>query len=369
MKLLIITTHMRMGGIGVYIVSLANRLSMMGHKVFVASSGGDLEKDLLPGIEVIRVRLDTKTILNPKVLFAALKLKSLVRREGIDMIHAQTRVAQATACVLSCLSHVPYVTTWHGFYRAHPLRKAFPLWGDMTIAISKPVYDDLKDSFGRREDRIRLVLNGVETGNFSKVYSREEKDDIRKRYGIKDGPVIGIISRLSAEKGHFILIESFRKIAEKIPGSQLLIVGEGKLEAELRIKVREYGIDSQVVFIGNTLNTRDFLAIMDVFARPGLKEGFGLAVVEAMLMGIPVVSSDVGGFKEMLNSAEIGVLVEPCDADNLARSILRVLEDKTFSERISGAARSFARKDLSAERMAAQTLKVYEEVLDGVRKK
>jgi glycosyltransferase involved in cell wall biosynthesis len=80
----------------------------------------------------------------------------------------------------------------------------------MTIAISKPVYDDLKDSFGRREDRIRLVLNGVETGNFSKVYSREEKEDIRKRYGIKDGPVIGIISRLSAEKGHFILIESFK---------------------------------------------------------------------------------------------------------------------------------------------------------------
>jgi len=158
-------------------------------------------------------------------------------------------------------------------------------------------------------------------------------------------------------------------IAEKAPGSQLLIIGEGKLETELRNKVREYGIDRQVVFIGNTLNTRDFLAIMDVFARPGLKEGFGLAVVEAMLMGVPVVSSDVGGFKEMLNSTDMGVLVEPCDADNLARAILRVLEDKAFSERISSAARSFARKDLSAERMAAQTLKVYEEALDGVREK
>lgn len=370
MNILIITTHMRMGGIGVYTATLANRLHRAENRVFVASSGGDLERELSPGVEKIRVPLDTKSVLSPKVFSAVLRLAGTVKKEKIDIVHAQTRVSQAAACLLSVMTGVPYVATWHGFFRPHFLRRSFPFWGKKTIAISKPVYDNLKDVFRRKEGALRLVLNGVETDKFSREYTPEEKKEIKKTFGVLGGgPVIGIISRLSEEKGHSILIDAFRQISGRFPGAQLLIIGEGRLEGDLKKKAEGYGLGDSVRFFGNTLNAREFLAIMDVFVRPGLQEGFGLAVVEAMLMGVPVVSTSVGGFREMLNDGELGVLVEPCDPDHLAAAISRVLGDGGLARRISAAAKGYARSNFSAERMAEQTLEVYKEALDETGKK
>ncbi|MFA6355710.1 MAG: glycosyltransferase family 4 protein [Candidatus Omnitrophota bacterium] len=373
MNILIITTHMRMGGVGVYTVTLANRLQKAGNRVFVASAGGGLEEELFHGVGTITVSLDTKSVLSPKVFVAALKLRGVVKKEKIDIIHAQTRVSQAAAHLLSAITGVPYVATWHGFFRAHFLRRSFPFWGSRTIAISKPVYDNLRDVFRRKESGLRLVLNGVETDRFSREYTPEEKKEIRKKYGLGDGmgcgPIIGIISRLSAEKGHAMLIDAFRKVSGRFPGAQLLIIGEGRLEAELKNRAEGHGLGSSVRFFGNTLNAGEFLAIMDVFARPGLQEGFGLAVVEAMLSGVPVVSTGVGGFREMLNDGELGVLIEPCDPDNIAAAICRVLDDEGLAQRIKTAAKLYAASNFSAERMAEETLEVYREALDGAGKK
>lgn len=373
MNILLITTHMRMGGVGVYTVTLANRLQKAGNRVFVASAGGGLDEGLSQGVGRITVPLDTKSVLSPKVFAAALGLTGAVKKEKIDIIHAQTRVSQAAAHLLSAMTGVPYVATWHGFFRAHFLRRLFPFWGRKTIAISKPVYDNLRDVFRRNEGGLRLVLNGVETDRFSRVYSPEEKKEIKKKFGLGDGmgcgPIIGIISRLSAEKGHAMLIDAFRKISGRFPGAQLLIIGEGRLESDLKKRAEGYGLGSSVRFFGNTLNADEFLAIMDVFARPGLQEGFGLAIVEAMLMGVPVASTGVGGFREMLNDGELGVLIEACDPDHISAAICRVLDDNELAQRIKIFAKRYAASNFSAERMARQTLEVYREALDGSGKK
>jgi glycosyltransferase involved in cell wall biosynthesis len=108
---------------------------------------------------------------------------------------------------------------------------------------------------------------------------------------------------------------------------------------------------------------------MDVFARPGLQEGFGLAIAEAMLMGVPVVSTGVGGFREMLDEGEFGVLVDPCDDATLAGAICSLLADKALAGRIAAAAKKYAAENFSAERMAKQTLEVYKEALDEAGKK
>lgn len=369
MNILLVTTHMRMGGVGIYTVTLANRLQAAGNRVFVASSGGGLEGELAPGIVKLGVPLDTKSVLSPRVLASALKLRAAVKKEKIDIVHAQTRVSQAASHLLSVLAGVPYVATWHGFFRPHFLRRAFPFWGVKTIAISKPVYENLRDVFGRKEKDLRLVPNGVETGKFSGEYTPEEKKGIRKKFGLGDGPVVGIISRLSEEKGHAVLIDAFREISAGFPGAQLLIIGEGRLEKDLRKRAEGMGLGDSVRFFGNTLNAREFLAIMDVFARPGLQEGFGLALAEAMLMGVPVVSTGVGGFREMLDDGELGVLVEPCNAVTLAGSICRLLGDKPLAARIAAAAKIYAAEKFSAERMARQTFEVYREALDEAGKK
>lgn len=363
MRILLLTTHLNTGGVGVYTITLANSLQKMGHVIFVASAGGELEKELSPEIKIVRIPMGTKSVISPKITASIYRLWELIKEEKIDIMHAQTRVAQFAACMLTSVTKVPSVATWHGFYRPHFFRKILPCWGEITIAISKTVYDHLKDDFNRNERNIRLIPNGVDVAKFSRVYSEEEKVAIRKRCGLKPGPVIGIIARLSPEKGHYILLDSFRDMLRQMPDAQLVIVGEGRLDRELKARAAEYGIAASVRFFGNTLNARDFLAIMDIFARPGLKEGFGLAVIEAMLMGVPVVSTDVGGFKDMLKGGEFGVLVEPGDAEHLTGAILRVLTDKALAGRIKAAAKRYAESNFSAERMARKTLEAYKEVI------
>lgn len=365
MRILLLTTHMRIGGIGVYTVTLANALQRIGHVVFVASAGGELEKELSPEVKVVRIPLGTKSIISPKITATVFRLWGLVKEEKIEVIHAQTRVAQFAACMLTSMTKVPSVATWHGFYRPRFFRKILPCWGEITIAISGTVYEHLKNDFKRDEKRIRLISNGVDVSKFSRVYSEEEKNSIRKKYGLKDGPVIGIISRLSEEKGHLVLLDAFKDLVNEIRDAQLLMIGEGRLESKLKSKVAEYGLRDRVYFFGNTLDTPEFLAIMDVFTRPSTKEGFGLGVVEAMLMGIPVVSTDVGGFKSILDQGEFGVLVEPLDSANLKEGIKKILTDKGLAKRISAAAREYAASHFSADRMARKVEGVYKEVMGG----
>ena len=365
MRILLLTTELHIGGISTYTTDLANALHRMGHSVFVASTGGELEKELSPEVKVVRIPLRTKSIASPKITATVFKLWGLVKEEKIEVIHAQTRVAQFTACILSSMTKVPYVSTWHGFYRPHFFRKVLPCWGELTIAISKVVYDHLKDDFNRDEKKIRLIPNGVEISKFGRVYTAQEKLEIRKRYGLKEGPVIGIIARLSEEKGHIVLVEAFKDLLKDIPAAQLLIVGSGRIENKIKAKVSELGVEGSVYFFGNTLDILDFFAVMDVFVRPSLSEGFGLVLVEAMLMRVPVISTNVGGFKAMLDDEEVGVLAKPTDAQNLKEAIKRVLTDKEFAVRISATAKKYAESHFSADRMAKQVEKLYIEVING----
>ena len=365
MRILLVTSNLRIGGIERYTVTLANALREMGHSVFVASAGGEMETQLLPGIKAVKIPLGTKSIASPRISATVFKLWELVKEEKIEIIHAQTRVAQFAACIVSSMTKVPYVSTWHGFYKPHFFRKVLPCWGEMTIAISMSVYDHLKNDFHRDEKKIRLIYNGLDTSRFARVYTEKEKQEIRKTYGLKRGPVIGIIARLSEEKGHMILVEAFKSLLEDIPDAQLLIVGSGRIEGKIKSRVSELGIGANVNFIGNTLDTHDLLSVMDVSVRPSIREGFGLTLVEAMLMGVPVVSSDVGDFRTMNEDSEIGVLADPLDSRKLKDAIKKILTDREFAIRISAAAKKYAESHFSADMMARQVEKVYREVIDA----
>lgn len=363
MKILLLTSHLKIGGIPIYTVTLANCLRKKGHTVFVASSGGQLKDKLSPGIAHIDVPLETKSVLSPKIWAAVFRLRRLIKKEGIDIIHAHTRVAQFAAHILSRVTGAPYVTTWHGFYRPHFFRRRMPFWGERTIAISKSVLRHLVDDFKREEAKVRLIFNGVDASKFRNDYTEDRKRAVKKKYGLKDGPVVGIICRLAGDKGHAFLIEAFKGVLLRVPEAQLVIVGEGKLKHDLESRVDRLGIRDSAHFFDATTDPREFLAIMDVFTRPSIEEGFGIAVVEAMLMGAPVVATNVGGFKSILNEGEFGILVEPKDVPGLKDALVKMLTDRSFAEKTALAARQHAVLNFSAEKQAAQIEDVYAEVI------
>ena len=168
MKILILTTHFNTGGITSYVLTLGESLVKSGHQVWVASSGGNaLERLEAVGIRHVTVNIRTKSEASIKLWQSFGPLKRLIAQEGIDIIHAQTRVTQVLGACLSRVTGIRMVTTCHGFFKTRWFRKAFPFWGSAVIAISKPVAVHLKEDFNVDPLKIHFITNGIDLKRFA----------------------------------------------------------------------------------------------------------------------------------------------------------------------------------------------------------
>ncbi|HDZ77042.1 MAG TPA: hypothetical protein ENH41_03055, partial [Candidatus Omnitrophica bacterium] len=210
MNILLLTTHLNFGGIASYIVNLAGELKKRGHNVLVVSSGGNFTDALArKGVEHIDIDIKTKSELSPKLIFAFFKLKRIIIKRNIQIIHSHTRVTQILSHFLNKSLNIPYVTTCHGYFKPHWGRRVFACWGDITIAISAAVKKHLIDDFRLDENKIRLVYNGVNV----KPKTQYDNEKIRVGLGFpREAPIIGIIARLSPVKGHKYLIAAMKHI-------------------------------------------------------------------------------------------------------------------------------------------------------------
>ncbi|MBD3296545.1 MAG: glycosyltransferase, partial [Candidatus Omnitrophica bacterium] len=161
-KILLLTTHLNVGGVGIYTVELAKYLRRNGIDVLVMSSGGQLVSRLhKENIEHINIDIRTKSEFGLKVWRALPGFIRDVSRRDVDLIHAQTRVAQVMGCVAGKVLRIPYVATCHGFFNHKRLSRRFlPCWGDRTIAISRSVKEHLINDLGVDASRIDTVYNG-----------------------------------------------------------------------------------------------------------------------------------------------------------------------------------------------------------------
>jgi len=276
------------------------------------------------------------------------------------MIHAQTRVTQVLGSWLSFVTGVNMVTTCHGFFRPRWFRKAFPCWGKAVIAISKPVEKHLSEDFGVPKNKIHLIVNGIDLGRFVMTNDKLRRE-ARQNMAINDGPLIGIIARLSDVKGIDILIKAMPEILKKMPAANLMIAGQGPEEALLRKITKDLSLTQNVRFRSAIDQTQALLPAFDVFAMPSLMEGLGLSVMEAQACGIPVVASRIGGLVDLIEDGRSGYLVPVNDPAALAGRILELLGNPSQSKRLAHEARLNIEKHFTSEKMTNATLKVYEQ--------
>jgi len=367
MKVLQITTHMNIGGIGNYVLSLSSALAKKGVDVIVASSGGNLEEELKRhDIPHRQLNLDTKFELGPKVFLSALKLSEIIREERVDIIHAHSRVSQAATFFASRRTRAKYVTTCHGYFKKR-LRGIFDTWGDRVIAISDAVKRHLREDLGVTEGRVELIYNGVDPDRFSKQYSVEEALRIRRSIGLKDGPVIGTIGRLSGIKGQKFLIEAMAGVISEMPNAQAILVGDGDEERSLKNLARSLKVEDSVYFISSDPDTGKFLAVMDIFIFPSVKEGLGIALLEAMASGRACIASRVGGVSDIIEDGSNGVLVEAGDVGAITESALSLLSDQAARERMGGRGRALVREKFSLDLMTDKVIRLYNEVIGKAR--
>jgi len=361
MNVLFLTTHFNTGGITSYVMTLGSGLARDGHKVWVASAGGNcvnsLEKE---GVRHVAINIRTKSEIHPKVWLNFGHLRHLIRKEKIDVIHAQTRVAQVLGAALSRSTGVALITTCHGFFRPRWFRKTFPCWGTAVIAISQPVARHLKEDFKVPDERIHLIVNGIDLERFALV-TPERRQIMRQKIALGDGALIGIIARLSDVKGIDVLIKSMPFILKEIPTANLLIVGQGPQEAALKKLAEDLNLKGRVHFMNVTNEAPAFLCAFDVFVMPSLMEGLGLSVIEAQACGIPVVASKIGGLVELIQDTQSGFLVDVNDPATLADRILEILNNPDQAQMMAQKARQNVEQQFSAQVMVRKTLGVYEQ--------
>jgi glycosyltransferase involved in cell wall biosynthesis len=361
LKILFLTTHANTGGITSYLLTLGSSLVKSGHQVWVASSGGDCVPQFeAAGIKHVRINIHTKSEIHPKLWLSLPLLNGLVVKEGIDIIHAQTRVTQVLGYCLGRYTGVKMVTTCHGFFRPRWFRKIFPCWGAAVIAISKPVARHLSADFGVSKAKIHLIANGIDLNRFF-VVNEEQRRSIRQKMQMTDAPLIGIIARLSDVKGINILIKAMPVIIKRIPSANLMIVGQGPEEAFLKKLTQDLSLRPHVHFKSTINQTQDLLPAFDVFVMPSLMEGLGLSVMEAQACGIPVVASRVGGLVDLIEDGKNGFLVPVNDPPALADRIIELLLDPQQSKLMAQQGRLNIEQHFSSEMMLKETLKFYEQ--------
>lgn len=366
MRILHLTSHLNVGGVTNSVLTVAGGLRARGHEVIIASDGGELERSVSAlGATHWRLPLHTSAEFSPQVWRAGRRVMARARAHPVDLIHAHTRVAQVLAQRLSRYLQVPYIATWHGFFRPGVGRRLWPCTGDLTIAISEPVRQHLLRDFHVPSDRIRLILHGIDTASFEAPVDRATQAQLRARAGLnRHGPIVGTIARLVASKHVEDFIRCVPRLRADAPSVQALIVGDGAQRGALERLATSLGVAEAVHFAGTLEQTHTALSLMDVFVfLPAEQEGFGLSLLEAMASARPIVAVRRGvGAVWVLEESRVGTLVEPGDPSRLAGAVARYLQDKDMARRAADDARRVVKERFSLSRMIDQVEAVYDEL-------
>jgi glycosyltransferase involved in cell wall biosynthesis len=361
-KVLHVIKTLAAGGAERHLLALARSLRLHGVDVTVAclregarGAPSLIERFALAGISVLR--------LSPAALPGMEDLVAVVRlaRERPDLLHTHLPRADLLGA-LACGSR-PWVVTVHGIYDTHWAgRRALPLFERLwfraaaIVAPSEAVRSWLVDTRGLPAGRVVVVRHGIDASDFG-----TPRADMRTAWGLGGGPVIGVVGRLEPTKRHDVVIRAMTDILRKAPDARLLIAGADLWGYRPRLEalIRNLGLDRAVRLVGFVDDVSSMLHAVDVFVTAGTSEGFGLAVLEAMAAGKPVVAPRIAPLTEIVADGTAGVLVPPEDPPALADAVLGLLRNAEAARRMGYAGRACVAEHFTLERMARDMLGVY----------
>ena len=297
---------------------------------------------------------------------------SLVRRENVALIHAHEFTGNTYGTLVARLCRIPLVGTIHGrsyFCDQAKRRIAYRMVSRLSqlVVVSRNLRTFVATSLNISETALELIYNGVD---LVRPVAREEQHRVRTDFGF--GPndfVLGIVGSLYPVKGHVHLFQALRTIIKECPNTRLLVIGRGDLEADLKDKAHQLGIDREVLFLGLRNDVPLLLSILDIFILPSLSEGLSMAILEAMAAGKPVVASRVGGNPELVIDGQTGYLVPAQDPIALADCVIKLLKAPDMARRIGASAQERVAQHFSHEGMITQYQDLYERLLTPISRR
>lgn len=349
LRVLEIITPSRVGGAEVFVINLCKELPSFGGDVFLFCPAGRpfLNHAAKRGLKCISWRTCGKA--DPVTV---LRLMGLIKRERIQVVHTHLSTASLLGAFAARATGIPSVAHVHGLNTATCFK-----YSSNVIAVSEAVKQHLCAQ-GLDERKIRVVHNGVDLEWFHPAPLVDAKLTLGFDPTV---PLIGMFGRLSAEKGQRVALEAMFLLLKEHPSARLILVGDGPDLEELQVCVDALGIRSAVEFAGFALDIRPVLFACDVVLVPSLKEGFGLAAVEAMAAGKPVVASSVGGLPEIVKQNETGLLVEPNNPSALADAVATLIKKPELAGQMGRRGRERAEQFFDFRKQAAEVLSVLSE--------
>ncbi len=303
-------------------------------------------------------------------LRAFVSLVRLFRDEKPDIVHTHTAKAGVLGRLAAIVSRVPVrVHTFHG----HVLHGYFsPLVGrcialiekvlasrtTALVAVGEHVRDDLLAAGIGRRDRYTVVAPGVS------VTTTADKSEARRRLNLpEDAPVVLFVGRLTRIKRPDRLVDTFQRVREALPSAILVVVGEGDLADDTRLRARSLG--DNVHFLGWRSDVSTIYPIADVALLTSDNEGMPVTLIEASMLGVPCVTTDVGSAGDVVIDGETGFVVPPSDA-SLAAAVTRLLLDADLARRMGDRARVHAHAEFGVERLVDDHAALYERLVRKV---
>lgn len=361
------------GGSGVVATELGLELSKRGHEIHFITYSQPVRLELLSNnvhYHEVNVPEYPLFLYQPYELALSSKLVDMVKLHGIELLHVHYAIPHAYAAYMAKKMlleegiYVPIVTTLHGtditLVGSHPFYKTAVTFSinksDAVTSVSKSLKDDTLRLFDIKND-IEVIPNFIDLNKYQHKFTDCQREMMAK----EDEKIITHISNFRKVKNISDVVKVFHNIQQRMP-AKLMMVGEGPEREPAERLCEKLGIQDKVVFFGNSHEIDKILCFSDLFLLPSVTESFGLAALEAMASGVPVISSNTGGIPEVNIQGVSGFLSNVNDVEDMSKNAIHILEDAQRLEQFKANAKQESKK-FDIHNIVPQYEAIYESTL------
>jgi glycosyltransferase involved in cell wall biosynthesis len=362
-RILQISSAKTFGGGERHLVDLCRELHLRGHEIFVAlrpTNEWQERLDFLPPGRILHV-----SIRNSFGMFSAKRIARFIGKHGIQIVHAHVARDYLTASIASrSADGSKMVLTRHVMFPMKPFHRFALRNVTAAVAVSPPVREQLLKIFP--SEKVRLIANGIAMTEGRASRAAEGKA-FRELHDIpNEVPLIATLGELKPLKGQRDFVLAANQVIKRHPDSRFVIAGtdnslDQRFRRELKRLVRVLGHEDRFLWLDWLDDVHPLLAAADIFVSPSHTESFGLAILDAMAAGTPIVATETDGAKELMISTN--ALVGIKDPLALAETICRLIEDDEARKTLGSQLERSARERFSLASMIDATERLYDEIL------
>jgi N-acetyl-alpha-D-glucosaminyl L-malate synthase BshA len=361
------------GGSGVVATELGKALADQGHEIhFITYS-----QPVRLGAAHKRIRYHEVNVSDYPLFYyppyesvLASKMVDVVKYEKLDLMHVHYAIPHASAAITAKLVlaeegiRLPVITTLHGTditllgkdASFEPVISFAINKSDAVTAVSQSLKNDTYKLFGINQE-IEVIPNFLNADH----HPVQQSPELRQEYALDSERIIIHMSNFRPVKRIMDIIEVFARMHHIVP-SKLILLGDGPERTRAEQKCRELNITEHVTFVGNLKRPQELLSIGDLFILPSESESFGLAALEAMASGLPVISTNTGGLPEVNRHGVTGMMSDVGDIEDMVKNCIYLLEDANRLSKFKAQAIRRA-EDFSIDKILPLYEKLYQSVL------